>query len=174
MKIRCDLHIGNQSAKLILVPKPEEKDDHLALKLAATLMFFTREPIVDPSSNHPALLGFEHKPDVCALDAGGQIDLWIDCGSVTAHKLDKVTRRLPNARIVVIKSSMTDAARLRRVIKTDIRHAQRVEIWAWPNGTFEPWLKALAEKTEVYGEAHEKSLNLVVNEVAYTVDLVEI
>ncbi len=174
MKIRCDIHLGSTVSKVLLVPRPEEKDEHLALKLAAYLMFLAKDPIVEPSADHPCLSGITHRPDVCTLDAGGQINLWVDCGSVTLNKLDKVTRRLPGARVIVLKASLREAQRLRRDLQETIKHETRIEIWTWPDGLFDVWLHALNDKTEVYGDAHEKSFNLVVNEIPYAVDLVDV
>lgn len=171
MKLRCDIHLESGDAKLLLAPRPEEKTDHLALKLAGYLMFLPLGPVVDPSSDHAALHDFDLKPDLVAMDAGGGITLWLECGEVSINKLDKVSRRLGNSRVVVLKRSMHQARQLRERLDEQVRQGHRVEIWTWPEGEFERWLAALNEKTEVYGEAHEKSFNLVVNEVPYAVDL---
>lgn len=174
MKLRCELHLGQDVLRLLLVPKAEEKLDHLALKLAAFVMFWKREPVVEPSSDHPALAGFDIKPDVMALNIYGQIDLWIECGSVTLHKLDKITRRFPQTRIVVLKGTHRESERLRNDLNDEVRHAKRIEIWHWPEDRFKEWLRAMGEKTEIFGEATEKMMNLVVNEVAYAVDFLEL
>lgn len=174
MKLRCELHLGNHSTKLLLVPKPEEKLDHLALKLAAYTMFHQEEPIVEPSSEHPALLGFDLKPDVMVLDEAGEIKIWIECGPASLNKLDKVTRRFTQARIVVLKAQPREALRQRDEVTGEIRHGTKIEIWAWPDGMFQNWLGAVEEKSEVFGEAHEKSMNLVLNHTPIAVDMIEV
>ncbi len=172
MKIRADLQLGGLSSKLVLVARQEEKAEHLALKLAAFAMFLPLNPTVDPPSTHPTLLGIDMRPDLFTLNAAGEVDVWVECGEVSINKVDKLTRRFPHARIVVIKATKAQAERLRSSLVDDIRHEQRVEIWSWPDGGFKEWLGALEEKTEIYGEAHEKSFNLVVNNTAIAVDLV--
>lgn len=173
MKIRCELHLA-KPAKLILVAKPEETLEHLALKLAAFAMFLDEEPVVDLSADHPALNGTDYRPDVCAFNVGGEIDLWIECGSVTLNKLNKVTRQFPNARLIVIKERPHEAERLRREVNDEVRQADRIEIWAWPEGQFAEFKAALADKTELFGEAHERSFNLVINHTPYAVDLLAV
>lgn len=174
MKLRCDLHLGQHASKLLLVPKPEEPFEHLALKLAAYAMFLPLSPVVEPSSNHPALMGSDIKPDVFTMDESGAISIWIECGSVSLNKLDKATRRFPQARIVVLKATLQEAERLRKELREQVRHEGRIDIWTWKNNDFSIWRSALDEKTEIFGEAHEKSFNLVVNDVAYAVDLVSV
>ncbi|MBV9080507.1 MAG: hypothetical protein JO102_05235, partial [Elusimicrobia bacterium] len=102
------------------------------------------------------------------------ITLWLECGEVSINKIDKIARRLPRARVVVLKATLAQAKRFRETLEEEVRQGARVEIWTWPSGGFETWMKAMDEKTEIFGEAHEKSFNLVVNDVAYAVDLVEV
>jgi len=174
MKIRCDLHLNGKNRKIYLVPRPEEKLDHLALKLAAIAMFFDLNPIVEPSPDHPSLYGFAHRPDACVLDEGGQITHWIECGNVTLHKLDKIIRKLSGGRIIVLKATLREAEKLRKDLTAEVKNSERVEIWAWKDEEFKVWLKAIAEKTEIFGESREESFNLVINEVPYAASLASV
>jgi hypothetical protein len=167
------MHLGTHQGKVYLVPRPEEKLDHLAMKLAAYVMFLPQGPIVEPSPDHPALHGMSHRPDVCLLDEGGRISTWIECGFVSLHKLDKVTRRLPQGRIIVIKSTVNEAERLRNDMVKEVKKADRVEIWTWPQDSFREWMMIMGEKTEIFGDAAEGSLNVVVNENPYVVEMVK-
>jgi uncharacterized protein YaeQ len=172
MKIRAELHLGSDIQRVILAAKPEEKADHLALKLAAFAMFHEFRPTVEPSAQHPALLGMDIRPDLFFLNEAGDISTWIECGEVSINKLDKLTRRLPQTRIVVLKTTKHQADRLRITLGEQVRMGARIEIWTWPDNEFKTWLHALEEKTEIFGEAHEKSFNLVVNQTPIAVDLV--
>ena len=164
MKLRCDLHVNDGNRKLVLVPGPQETDEHLALKLAAFLLFWDLSPIVDASAKHPALLDQEFRPDLMALDDTGEAKLWVECGKVTQHKLAKVARRFSRARLVVLKESEAEAKRFRADSDREFGEHAPVEIWAWPRGQFREWIAALSEKTEVFGEAQGRMLNIVVNE----------
>jgi uncharacterized protein YaeQ len=174
MKIRGELHLGEHSGKVILAAKPEEKLDHLAMKLAAFAMFLPDGPVVEPATDHPGLQGLDIRPDVCTTNDAGELAAWIECGEVSINKLDKLARRLPETRIIVIKSEMRQATQLRARLTDEVKHGARIEIWTWPEGTFKTWLNAMEDKTELFGDAHEKSFNLVVNNIAYAVDLVSV
>ncbi|MBI4375273.1 MAG: YaeQ family protein [Elusimicrobia bacterium] len=171
MKIRCDLHLNGGSRKLVLVAGQSETVEHLALKLSAYLLFWKEQPILEASPKHPALMGQEFTPDLMALDETGSIKLWIECGQVTLHKLSKLIRRLPAARIVVIKPSERAAQRLRQDLSEELRRSHRVEVFGWPEPEFRHWLGALGEKTEIYGESGGLMINAVVNETPMLAEL---
>jgi hypothetical protein len=163
MKVRCDLHLNGGMRKLLIVARAEEPGEHLAHKLAAALLFWDHDPIIDASKKTPALAEFEFLPDLLALDEGGDAKLWVECGSTTMHKLNKIIRRLPYARIVVMKETPREAERLRREITEQIEKHERIEILSWPEGSFKEWTANVGEKTEVYGEGGGLMLNLVLN-----------
>ncbi len=171
MKIRCDLHINHGHRKLILAPQPQETLEHLALKLAAYLLFWAYDPKVELSPKHPALAQQEFRPDLIALDEAGEVRLWVECGNVTLHKLDKLIRRYPAARLCVLKATEAEGKRLRNDLREQVPRQERVEVLCWP-GPFSLWSRALEEKTHAVGETSETSLNLVMNETAVAVDLV--
>jgi len=136
----------------------------MALKLAGFLLYWDYNPIVDASVKTPALANFEFLPDVVALDEGGAVTLWVECGSVTMNKLTKLIRRLPHARVVVMKETPREALRLRSEITQELDKPERIEIIAWPDDQFKDWVAYLGEKIEVFGEAGGLSINAVVND----------
>jgi hypothetical protein len=177
LKIRCRAHLTGPVPDRVwhLTSVREETFDHLALKLAACLMFQSEDPVPEPSPKHPALQDQDFRPNLMALDAAGYMRLWVDCGTVSLHKLEKVARRFQNARIIVIKKSPREAEKFREQVREETKQAAgRTEVWAFPEGLFAEWRSRLGEDTHVVGEAHEKSLNVVVNDQPYVVDLVEI
>lgn len=170
MKLRCDLNL-NGSARLVnIVQGPNEPESHLALKLSAYLLFWDYEPILDASVKIPVLADYEFLPDLLALEPDGGPKLWVECGSVTMHKLTKVTRRMPQARLVVLKETPREAKRLREELAAQFDRPEKVEILAWPEGGFKLWTTQVQEKSEVYGEAGGLSLNLVINEHVVSVE----
>jgi hypothetical protein len=106
-----------------------------------------------------------------AVDETGAARLWVECGKVTMHKMGKLVRRHPGARLVVVKPSEAEAARLRRDLGQHVERSGRVEVWGWPTDSFREWMAALAEKTEVFGETAGRTLNVVVNERPFVCDL---
>ena len=166
MQIRCNAHLDTSFRKIILASQENETTQHLALKLAAFILFFRFNPIMDISLKHPAIADQEFRPDLLALNEAGEIKLWVECGSTTSHKLDKLTRRYRQARIIVLKETLHEAETLRKTIeKHKVQGKDRVEIWAFPDKMFEQWHSAMEDTTDIVGESAEKSFNLVINAV---------
>jgi hypothetical protein len=164
VKLRCDLHVNGGFRKLLLMPGPNEPDAHLALKLAACILYWDFEPIVGVSAKHPALLDQEFIPDLLGIDEAGQAKLWVECGPTAMNKLTKVTRRFPWSRIVVMKETEREAERLRQDLRAQVDKQAKIEIVAWPGALFKEWMGSIQEKTEVYGEGGGLTINVVVNE----------
>ncbi len=172
MTLRGELNINGGSRRVIIFGNDEETQDHLALRLAAAVLFFDGEPVEPGPSDHVlADIGFV--PDLMVPDGVGGIKVWIECGNVAVNKLTKVARRIKKGgRLVILKEDVESGLRLREVIKKEINKGERVEVWAWNRKDFALWKTALKESNYLYGEATGQSLNLVVNETPFSVDLV--
>lgn len=171
MKLRCELMVNDGKRKLILVPYESELPDHLALRLAAVVLFWDDEPSAELSLKNPALADEEYKPDCIALDDAGRVKLWVECGRTTPNKLDKVTKRYPDARIVVLTGTEHDAKRMRDIVDSKLSRHDRVEILSFKTPDFKQWCGAMREDTYVLGEARGNSFNVVINDVPFAVDL---
>ncbi|MBI4422714.1 MAG: YaeQ family protein [Elusimicrobia bacterium] len=171
MKLRCDLQINDGKRRLILVPYESELPEHLALRLAACVLFWNDEPSAELSSRHPALADQEFRPDCIALDEAGRVKLWVECGRTTPNKLDKLTKRYHDARLVVLTGSEHDARRMRETIDAKVSRGAALELWSWKAAEFQEWCQALREDTYVVGESDGRSLNLVINDVPLAVEL---
>lgn len=171
MTLRCELNINGGSRRALIVGNDEETHEHLALRLAAAVLFFDGEP-VEPGPNDPALADIGFVPDLLVPDGIGGIKVWVECGNVAVNKLTKVARRIKDGRLVILKEDVESGRRLREVIRKEINKGERVEVWAWPRADFAGWNSALKESNYLYGEASGRSLNLVVNETPFCVDLV--
>lgn len=172
MKLRADLTINGEERRPLLVSGPSEPDDHLAHRLAAYMLFWSLEPILDATTKHPALADFEFLPDLFAVDAAGDPVLWVECGSVTMNKLTKVTRRMPRARVVVMKETERQGAELRKQLVDGFDRPERVEVLAWPGDSYKKWAATVGDQVEAFGEAGGLTLNAVVNGEMVVVDFV--
>lgn len=171
MTLRCELNINGGSRRVIVVGKEEEPHEHLALRLAAAILFFDGEPMEPGPADH-ALADIGFVPDLMVPDGIGGIKVWIECSTVANNKLTKVARRIKDGRLVILKEDPDSGRRLREVIKKEIRNGEKLEVWAWPRAEFARWNAALKESNYVFGEASGQSLNLVLNDEAFSVDLV--
>lgn len=172
MTVRCELNINGGTRRILLVAKEEETMEHVALRLTAAILFFDREPALETGPGHNAVSETGFFPDLLVTDESGAISVWIECGTVANNKLAKVARRLRGGRLVIFKESPEDGRRLRAVIEKEIAKGEKIEIWAWPKADFAKWTAALRESTDVCGEASGRSLNLVMNEVLFDVQLI--
>lgn len=170
MHLRCDLHINGGRKNLLIVPRHDETTEHSALKLACAMLFWGRELVLDATVNHPALTNCPFTPDLMALDDGGAISLWCECGNTSLNKLDKVIKKVSRARIVVLRESHEDAQHMRKALSQETRKHERVEILAWPRDEFARWAQTVSDSNEVIGESTERSLSLVLNERMFGVD----
>ena len=170
--VRAELNINGGSRRILLAAKEEETPEHVALRLAAAILFFDGEPALDVGPSDPLLADIGFQPDLLVPDGLGGISAWIECGNVATNKLVKVARRLKGGRLVILKESADAGRRMREVVKAEIRNPDKVEVWAWPREEFARWAAAVQESNYVYGEASGASLNLVLNEAAFAVQLV--
>lgn len=171
MTLRCELNINGGSRRVIIVGNDEETHEHLALRLAAAVLFFDGEP-VEPGPKDPVLADMGFVPDLLVPDGAGGIKVWIECGNVAENKLTKVARRIKEGRLVILKERVESGRRQRDVIKKEIRNGEKVDVWAWPREEFARWNAAIKESNYIYGESSGLSLNLVLNEAAFSVDLI--
>ncbi len=171
MTLRCELNVNGGTRRILLVGKEEESHEHLALRLTAAILFFDLEPALEAGPDDPALADIGFLPDLMAPDGTGGVAVWVECGNVANNKLTKVARRVKLGRLVVLKEDEDSGRRQREVIRKEIRNGERIEVLAWPKAEFVRWNSALRESNYVYGEASGRSLNLVLNETAFSVDL---
>lgn len=164
MKIRGELNFNGEERRPFLMSGPNEPDEHVAHKLGAYILFWKYEPLTDATTKLPALSGFEFLPDLLAVDHSGDITLWVECGSTTMHKLTKVTRRAPRARVVVMKENERSAELLRKDLLSGFDRPERVEVLAWPGTSYKDWVALVGDRAEGFGEAEGLMINGVVNE----------
>lgn len=176
MKIKAELNVNGESRySPLLVLKPEETIEHLSLRFAALLVFFNENPVLDVRADDPMITNVNFLPDLLVSDPVDGILLWIECGTVATNKLVKVARRTKNCRFVILKENPEEGRKTREVLKKHVRDFERIEILAFPEGTFEKWIEAV-EQTEspyVFGESSDKGLNLVLNQTPFDIQFVK-
>ncbi|MBI5595535.1 MAG: YaeQ family protein [Elusimicrobia bacterium] len=165
--------VNGGSRVLVLTCIENETPEHLALKLGAYLSLWDAELVLEASGKHPALAGQEFRPDLLGLDAAGEVAVWVECGNTALHKLGKVVRKWPRARVVLFKENEAKAKHLRADLAREGVDAERVEVYCWPGTAFRDWSGLLSDKVAVFGEAHGVGFNLVVNDQVYATDLIK-
>ena len=144
-KYSFDLNCNGERRKLVMTRSVEESEHHLAMKLMAYLMYFEQQPMVEFS------VGQHYKPDlVCCSD--GYVDLWIDCGDIGIHKLDRVTTTNHRARIVVVKPTQRSAISYKRLADRRLRRPERVGYVWFDNEFLDALVESLSTRNELVAE----------------------
>jgi len=170
MKIRSTLHLGEKTRALQLYPVLSETDDHLLLKLAACVFFHEKEPLVISSpQQHPALAGQDFAPDLMTVDDTNHVTFWVECAKTTLHKLDKVTKRFREARILMLMAHPHEARQMAESLAGEGN--TRIEIWSFQQGEFDRCKSLVREQNDIIGEANETSMNLVINDAMFMTEL---
>jgi hypothetical protein len=167
--IRAILNLGEERTPVTLFAVLQETEEHLRLRLAAAVLFHALRPIHQIVAKHPALQGQEFMPDLMAVDVSGSLVLWVECGKTTPHKLSKVRKRFRQARMVILTATPREARHQLKEIESE--ELQGIEMLAFPEGEFQRWSALISDSNEIIGEATVQSMNLVVNEAIYIVDL---
>ena len=141
-KYTINISCNGQTRKLVMARATDESERHLAMKLLAYLLYFDREPTVELS------VGQHYKPDLALVD-GRDVTLWVDCGVVGPHKLDRITTSNRKAEIVVVKADRRSARACREVADRRVRRPERIGIIAFDDGFVENVATALSTRTEL-------------------------
>jgi uncharacterized protein YaeQ len=160
-KYTFDIECNGHSRKLILARASQESEEHLALKLLAYLLYFDRRPKVETG------VGQHYKPDL-VCDDGRHVTLWIDCGDIGMHKLDRVTTTNHRAEIVVVKASERAARSYIQLAAKRVRRPERIQLVTFDDRFVDALVAVLSTRTELTATWDDASgeLKLVVNESA--------
>ncbi|MFZ2643647.1 MAG: YaeQ family protein [Verrucomicrobiia bacterium] len=95
-------------SKIVISQSQNETLDHVLLKALAFVIFHSDRLRLEVDLEMP---GVPFVPDLVALALDGRPELWIECGEVSLHKLEKLTLKLGDADIWIVKKSAGDVAK---------------------------------------------------------------
>jgi uncharacterized protein YaeQ len=139
-KYTLSITCNGQTRKLVFTRASQESEEHLALKLLAYLLHFELEPKVEFA------VGQHFKPDLVCL-TGRDVSLWVDCGDIGYHKLDKVATRNHRAQVIVVKATARSAAAYQRQAVRRIRRPERVAYAGFDDGFVAGVVQSLSTRT---------------------------
>jgi uncharacterized protein YaeQ len=172
VKIRSSIHLDGESFELSVFSTLQETLDHLVLKLAASIFFHALHPTIETGATHHALSGQDFWPDLMAADLTGQVTLWIECGKTTLHKLEKVSKRFRQSRLVVLTAEPHQGQQQAEEVQAE--GLKGIEVWSFDYGEFARWKGLTTERNDIIGEATENSMNLVINNEPFMTELKKI
>lgn len=121
-----------------------EPDDHVALRLLAYLLFYRDDLKMGKD------VGEEYLPDLVALDAAGDLDVWVECGATSLRKVGKLSRRHPRMRLYLLRSTRRMAADMVVALEEELREGARVSVLAFEAGFVDAVAGAIRGRNELY------------------------
>lgn len=118
--------------------------EHVLLKFLAWCVFYHPQLAIEKKIDD----SFE--PDLVVQDYDGTVRIWIECGKVSLHKLNKLTKRYPSARIYVLLASERDAKMMADQIRRKVDKPGSIRLVAFTQDILGTFLPTLASKNEVW------------------------
>lgn len=129
IELRIDDDPRPVSHKLVMAGWNGEMGWHLALKLLGFLLFFEDNPQIETG------IGWHYKPDLVALDARGEVRLWVDCGNIAVRKIDRVATKVGrDGRFFILKRHMSETRIFLRSLQGKVRRKERLTVIAFDDG----------------------------------------
>jgi hypothetical protein len=127
--------VWGRTHRLTLHKLAGESRDHIVLKLRGALFVSHLTEQSDRLRVEAPLRIAGYKPDVVVVDAGEMPIAWVECGDVSVHKLDRLTRALGGDVVVrALKNGLKPARELARALTAMARPERVVVIGIDPGG----------------------------------------
>jgi len=158
-KFTFDLHAPKVEEKLILVKSDGELRAHVVMKLLAYLLFYDSRLKVEVSAD------MHYKPDLLIPGDHGIPELWIDCGKVAVRKVEKLTTKLKNTRIILVKETDKELTQFKKVIEKKVERADRIDYLAFEPGFVSGIAEALNRVNHLtFYEVMDKVIGIALND----------
>jgi uncharacterized protein YaeQ len=145
-KYTLDITCNGVQRKLIVARGSGESEEHIALKLLAYLLYFEREPRIEQGVEQT------YKPDLVCHD-GRDVTLWVDCGDIRPHKLDRVLTTNRQAEVVVVKPNLRTARTYKELAEKRLRRPERTRYLTFENGFVERFVALLEARSTIAAQA---------------------
>jgi uncharacterized protein YaeQ len=127
-------------SKIVVSQSQNETLDHVLLKALAFVIFHNDRLRLEVDLELP---GVPFVPDLVALALDGRPELWIECGEVSLHKLEKLTLKLNDTDLWIVKKSAGEVSKTVELARRNIKRLGRLRLLTFDPG-FIPELLALA------------------------------
>jgi uncharacterized protein YaeQ len=127
-------------SKIVVSQNQNETLDHVLLKALAFVIFHGDRLRLEVDVELP---GVPFVPDLVALALDGRPELWIECGEVSLHKLEKLTLKLNDTDLWIVKKSAGEVSKTVELARRNIKRLGRLRLLTFDPG-FIPELLALA------------------------------
>lgn len=162
MKYTFNLQIANDkrehNEKLIVGAFDNEAGSGIALKLLAYMMFIEKRPRIDDDP------GWQIKPDLIARNDGGDITLWVDCGSVSNKKIDIVSTKLRDTMdFYVFRKTVREMDHFYDLAKDKVKNPESLKCVSFDDGFVDALGESLDRTNVVEGYVSDDMITMSVS-----------
>jgi uncharacterized protein YaeQ len=169
LRINVDLSVNDYDRELfaerriVLETRQGEGLPHIVLKILAMALFHDPGLQVEPNMDDD-----RYKPDLLIRAEDYRPKLWVECGACRVQKLDKVTFKHYDARVVMIKRTAREAREIMERCKGEVRRLHAIEFTGFDNNFVDTVADALTGKNDIVAVISGDSLQLVVDGTTYS------
>ncbi|MCB9896282.1 MAG: YaeQ family protein [Planctomycetes bacterium] len=173
MRINVDLSVNDYDRELfaerriVLETREGEGLPHIVLKILSMALFHDPGLQVEPSMDADD----RYKPDLLIRAEDYRPKLWVECGACRVQKLDKVTFKHYDAKVVMIKRTAREAREIMERCKGEVRRLHAIEFIGFDNGFVDTVADALTGKNDVVAIISGTSLQLVVDGTTFSTQI---
>lgn len=170
MRINVDLSVNDYDRELfaerriVLETRAGESLVHIVLKILGMALFHDPRLQVEPTMDDED----RYKPDLLLRHEDYRPALWIECGQCRVQKLDKVTFRHYDAKVIMLKRSAREAREIMERCKGEVRRIHAIEFIGFDNDFVENVADALTGKNDIVAIISGTSLQMVVDGETYS------
>ncbi|MCC6465728.1 MAG: YaeQ family protein [Planctomycetes bacterium] len=149
--------------KLVLELRENEGLHHIALKVLAMILYFDAKLQIEPNFEDD-----KYKPDLLLRADDYRPALWIECGQCRVEKLDKVSFRYNEARIVMIRRTDREARDIFERSHGEVRRLHGIEFIGFDNGFCDALAETLRGRNDIIGIVSGDELQVVAGGVTHS------
>ena len=142
-KFTFDIQAKGLKKKMILVKNETERRNHIVMKLLGYVLFY------DPRLQIECSVDMHYKPDLAIPGDHGVPELWIDCGQIAVKKVENLSSKFHNTRLIIIKETKREMESFRKIIEKKAEHFERVEYLSFEKGFVQNIADSLKRVNEV-------------------------
>jgi len=161
-RLNVDLSVNDydrnlfETRKLVLELRENEGMGHIALKVLAMALYFDAKLQVEPAFEDE-----KYKPDLLLRGDDGRPALWIECGQCRVQKLDKVTFRHYDARVVMIRATEREARDIAARCAGEVRRLDAITFVGFDSGFVDALSDTLMGRNDIIAIISGGSLQVV-------------
>jgi uncharacterized protein YaeQ len=118
---------------------------HIVLKLLGMILFHAPDLLVEPTMDDDD----RYKPDLLLRSEDYRPRLWVECGQCRVQKLDKITFRHYDARVVMLKRTAREARDILERCRGTVRRLEAIEFIGFDSGFVDCIARAITGRNDV-------------------------